>query len=242
MFHTLNLQLMPMKTGVVKSSSVEGYLKTENVMLWHHIENFKSNSYDEAVDKIRRGKLDILIADTAIVEYYRANDPDCSLRILGQPVFDDTYAVGMPKEFPLREAMSDLFLEYDNYGFVDMLKKKWFREAYCAQRFRKPTPLSFLSVSGVYLFLVVGFFLALLAQCLEKMCFDSLSSKKKRESSYWKSKGSMFFSQKAYRFVNGISASSYYSMGDADSTDSESRELTKAMRTDLKEPERRSSF
>jgi ionotropic glutamate receptor NMDA 3A len=233
---------MPMKTGVVKSSSVEGYLKTENVMLWHHIENFKSNSYDEAVDKIRRGKLDILIADTAIVEYYRANDPDCSLRILGQPVFDDTYAVGMPKEFPLKEALSDLFLEYDNYGFVDQLKKKWFKEAECAKRYHRATPLSFLSVSGVYIFLITGFFLALLAQCIEKMWFDSLQSQKKQESCYWKCKGSMFWSQKAYRYINGIQGSSYYSMGDADSTDSESRELTKAMRTDLKEPERRSSF
>lgn len=231
-----------MKTGIVRSSSVEGYLKTENVMLWHHVENFKSNSYDEAVDKVKRGKLDVLIADTAILEYYRANDPECSLRILGQPVFDDTYAVGMPKEFPLREALSDLFLEYDNYGLIDQLKKKWFKEAYCAQRMRKPTPLGFASVSGVYLFLLLGFLLALVAQCMEKTWFDSLQSKKKHESSFWRSKRSMFVSQRAYRFINGISTSSYYSMGDAESTESESRELTKAMSTGLKEPERRSSF
>lgn len=233
---------MPMRTGVVKSTSVEGYLKTENVMLWHHIENFKSNSYDEAIDKIRKGKLDILIGDTAVLEYYKANDPDCSLRILGQPIFDDTYAVGMPKEFPLRDALSDLFLEYDNYGFVDELRKKWFKENYCGQRIRRATPLTFMSVAGVYIFLTAGFLLALFAMCFERSWFNSIQSQKKEESCFWKNKGSMFFSQKFYRYVNGLDVSSSYAVTDGDSIDSESRELTKAMKTDLKEPERRSSF
>ena len=221
--------LMPMRTGVVKSSSSEGYLRTENVMLWHHIENFKVNSIEEGVDKVKKGKLDILIADTAILDYYRANDEKCGLRILGQPIFDDTYAVGMPKEFPLRDALSDLFMEYSNYGFVDQLKKKWFREAPCASRTRKPTALTFLSVSGLYLFLVVGFFLSLLGVLVERMIFSSLPEKKKEEGCFWKSSVGMFFSQKVYRYVNGIDSTTFYTR-EYDS-DEETHELTKAMTT-----------
>lgn len=230
--------LMPMKTGVVKSSSVESYLRTENVMLWHHIENYKVNTIEEGIEKVTKGKLDLLIGDTAILEYYRANSPDCSLRILGQPIFDDTYAIGMPKEFPLKEALSDLLMEYANYGYVDQLKKKWFLQAECARRTRKPTPLSFLSVSGLYLFLVAGLLVATLVNCFERMIFQSLPGKRKAESSCWKTNTGMFFSQKIYRYVNGIDSN--YSIRDGDSTDSESKELTKAMKTDTKE--RRSSF
>lgn len=47
------LQLMPMRTGVVRSSSAEGYLRTENVMLWHHIENYRVNSVEEGIDRLR---------------------------------------------------------------------------------------------------------------------------------------------------------------------------------------------
>lgn len=198
-------------------------------MLWHHIENYKVNSIAEGVEKVRKGKLDILIADTALLEYYRANDDKCSLRLLGQPIFDDTYAVGMPKEFPLRDALSDLFMEYSNYGFVDQLKMKAYREAECASRIRKPTPLSFLSVSGIFLFLLIGALLSLIAVLFERMVFNSLPAKKKEENCFWRSCLGMFFSQKVYRYINGIDSASFY-LKDWD-TDSETQELTKAMTT-----------
>ena len=50
----------------------------------------------------RNNKLDVLIGDTAILDYYRANDPGCNLRLLGDSIFDDAYAIGMQKGFPFR--------------------------------------------------------------------------------------------------------------------------------------------
>ncbi|OTF81137.1 hypothetical protein BLA29_011828 [Euroglyphus maynei] len=47
-------------------------------------------------------KLEVLIGDTAILDYYRANDPGCNLRLLGDSIFDDAYAIGMQKGFPFR--------------------------------------------------------------------------------------------------------------------------------------------
>lgn len=50
----------------------------------------------------RARKLDVLIGDTAILDYFRANDPGCNLNLLGDSIFDDAYAVAMHKGFPLK--------------------------------------------------------------------------------------------------------------------------------------------
>lgn len=51
---------------------------------------------------LRARKLDVLIGDTAILDYFRANDPGCNLNLLGDSIFDDAYAVAMHKGFPLK--------------------------------------------------------------------------------------------------------------------------------------------
>jgi hypothetical protein len=50
--------------------------------------------------------LDVLIGDTAILDYFRANDPGCHLNLLGDAIFDDAYAVAMQKGFPLKVQLS----------------------------------------------------------------------------------------------------------------------------------------
>lgn len=50
----------------------------------------------------RNGSLDILIADTPILDYYRATDHKCKLQKVGDSINDDTYAIGMMKGFPLK--------------------------------------------------------------------------------------------------------------------------------------------
>ena len=51
---------------------------------------------------LRSRQLDVLIGDTAILDYFRANDPGCNLNLLGDSIFDDAYAVAMQKGFPLK--------------------------------------------------------------------------------------------------------------------------------------------
>ncbi|UYV76114.1 hypothetical protein LAZ67_13002577, partial [Cordylochernes scorpioides] len=65
------------------------------------------NSWDseDAVDILEgglRGDLDVLIGDTAILDFYRGNDPGCNLHLLGEAIFDDSYAIGMQKGLPLK--------------------------------------------------------------------------------------------------------------------------------------------
>lgn len=39
------------------------------------------------------------MADSAILDYYRATDQGCSLRRIGETYVEDTYAIGMTKGF-----------------------------------------------------------------------------------------------------------------------------------------------
>lgn len=50
----------------------------------------------------RNGSLDLLIADTPILDYYRATDHGCKLQRIGDTINEDTYAIGMAKGFPLK--------------------------------------------------------------------------------------------------------------------------------------------
>ena len=49
----------------------------------------------------RDGRLDLLIGDTPILDYYRANDPGCTLRTV-DVIEEDNYAVGMTKGLHLQ--------------------------------------------------------------------------------------------------------------------------------------------
>ena len=60
----------------------------------------------------RDGRLDLLIGDTPILDYYRANDPGCTLRTV-DVIEEDNYAVGMTKGLRLQvktNLHSNLFL------------------------------------------------------------------------------------------------------------------------------------
>lgn len=43
------------------------------------------------------------MADSAILDYYRATDQGCSLRRIGETYVEDTYAIGMTKGFVLSQ-------------------------------------------------------------------------------------------------------------------------------------------
>lgn len=51
----------------------------------------------------RNGTLDLLIADSPVLDYYRATDHGCKLQRIGDhPLAEDAYAIGMAKGFPLK--------------------------------------------------------------------------------------------------------------------------------------------
>lgn len=63
---------------------------------------FSLENVEDGIYKLRNGSLDILIADTPILDYYRATDHGCKLQKIGDTINEDTYAIGMSKGFPLK--------------------------------------------------------------------------------------------------------------------------------------------
>lgn len=59
--------------------------------------------------------MDILIADTPILDYYRATDHGCKLQKVGDTINEDTYAIGMMKGFPLKVNFITAFLFYISF-------------------------------------------------------------------------------------------------------------------------------
>ncbi|GFU58509.1 transposable element Tcb2 transposase [Trichonephila clavipes] len=96
------IALLNQRTGTAKGSAAESYIYAQNPQLWQHIQKYGFADLEEGLDKLRRGELGVLIGDTVVLDYFRGNDPGCSLQLLGQSIFDDAYAVGMQKGFRLK--------------------------------------------------------------------------------------------------------------------------------------------
>lgn len=96
------LQLLSQKVGAPRASAAEYYVQRANRLLWEHMRKYSLNDVEEGIDRLRNGSLDILIADTPILDYYRATDHGCKLQKIGDTINEDTYAIGMTKGFPLK--------------------------------------------------------------------------------------------------------------------------------------------
>ena len=80
----------------------------------------------EGIERLRNGSLDILVADTPILDYYRATDNGCSLQKDAAHIMDDdTYAIALSKGHPLTESISKVIANYTSNGFLDILQEKW---------------------------------------------------------------------------------------------------------------------
>lgn len=96
------LKLLSQKVGTPRASASEFYVQKANRLLWDHMKKFALEDVEDGIAKLRNGSLDILIADTPILDYYRATDHGCKLQKIGDTINEDTYAIGMTKGFPLK--------------------------------------------------------------------------------------------------------------------------------------------
>ncbi|KAL3243367.1 hypothetical protein MRX96_020580 [Rhipicephalus microplus] len=208
-FH--DTSLLSQRTGTARGTAAEGYVFAENKRLWEHIQRFGVPTLEDGLESLRSGALDVLIGDTAVLNYYRANEPSCRLRLLGDSIFDDAYAVGMTRGFPLAQGISELVLRYNALGYLDQLHSKWYGRAPCLQdgllqRLDKPLPLGVRAVAGLFLMLLVGLLAGSLVLIIEHLVFRyALPGLRARSRNcFWKSPNLMFFSQKLYRFINTV--------------------------------------
>merc|ERR1712071_566804 len=93
---------------------------------------------EEGVARLRDGRLDLLIGDTPILDYYRANDPGCTLRTV-DVIEEDNYAVGMSKGLRLQVSISSLISSYSTSGYLDSCEASG--TALCLVTARPTTPI-----------------------------------------------------------------------------------------------------
>ncbi|CAH1154324.1 unnamed protein product [Phaedon cochleariae] len=202
--------LLSQKVGAPRSSAAEYYVQKANQVLWQHIRKYSLGNIDEGVEKLRNGSLDILIADTPILDYYRATDHGCKLQKIGDDAInEDTYAIGMAKGFPLKDSISAVIAKYSSNGYMDILQEKWYGGLPCfklATDIAQPRPLGVAAVTGVFILLGVGIALGLLILLVEHLFFRYTLPmlRDKPKGSVWRSRNIMFFSQKLYRFINCV--------------------------------------
>lgn len=179
---------------------------------------YSLSDVEEGVEKLRNGTLDILIADTPILDYYRATDNGCRLQKIGDTINEDTYAVALSKGHPLKESISRAIANYTSNGLLDILQEKWYGGLPCIRGREgrdngldpeaggQPRPLGVASVAGVFCLLGLGVVLGAVILAGEHLFYRyTLPRLRNRPaSSIWHSRNVMFFSQKLYRFINCV--------------------------------------
>ncbi|XP_071050043.1 uncharacterized protein [Onthophagus taurus] len=201
--------LLSQRVGAPKASAAEYYIQRANKMVWEHMYKYSLDSIEDGLDRLRNGSLDIVIADTPILDYYRATDHGCKLQKIGDAINEDTYAIGMVKGFPLKDSISAVLAKYSSNGYMDILQEKWYGALPCfklATEIAQPRPLGVAAVTGVFILLGVGVILGCIILLVEHLFFKYTLPllRDKPKGSIWRSRNIMFFSQKLYRFINCV--------------------------------------
>ncbi|XP_065352819.1 glutamate receptor ionotropic, NMDA 3A-like isoform X2 [Cloeon dipterum] len=201
--------LLSQRVGSARSSVSEYYVQTSNQPLWEHMQQYTLRNLEEGVHRLRNGSLDMLIGDTPVLDYYRANDPGCKLQAYGDPISHDMYAIGTNKGFPLKDSISAVIAKYASNGYLDILQEKWYGGLPCFRlenNMVQPRPLGVTAVAGVFLLLGLGMLVGLLILIVEHVFYRNFlpSLRSKPKGTVWRSRNVMFFSQKLYRFINCV--------------------------------------
>ncbi|KAG7212509.1 hypothetical protein KM043_012819 [Ampulex compressa] len=210
--------LLSQKVGAPRASAAEYYVQKAYPQLWSHMAQYSLSNVAEGVESLRNGSLDILIADTPILDYYRAIDDGCRLQKIGDTINEDTYAIALTKGHPLKESISKVIANYTSNGLLDILQEKWYGGLPCIRGREgmeaglepepggQPRPLGVAYVAGVFCLLGMGVVLGAIILAGEHLFYKyTLPRLRHRpEDSIWRSRNVMFFSQKLYRFINCV--------------------------------------
>ncbi|XP_052738433.1 uncharacterized protein LOC112043698 isoform X1 [Bicyclus anynana] len=202
---------LSLRVGTAKSSVAEYYVRRHNPHLAQQMRRYALQDIEEGIQRLRNGTLDLLIADTTVLDYYRATDHGCKLQRVGDHALtQDTYAIGMAKGFPLKDSISAVIAKYSSNGYMDILTEKWYGALPCFKLSPdygiQPKPLGVAAVAGVFILLGVGMIVGCLILILEHLFYKYTLPvlRHQPKGTIWRSRNIMFFSQKLYRFINCV--------------------------------------
>ncbi|XP_055628546.1 uncharacterized protein LOC129769999 isoform X2 [Toxorhynchites rutilus septentrionalis] len=199
--------LLKHRVGAPYATAAESYIQRNDAILWEHMKKYQLMSIQEGIERLKNGTIDLLMADSPILDYYRATDQGCSFQRVGDTYVDNAYAIGMSKGFPLKETISALISKYSSDGYLDILTEKWYGGLSCYKMDREivqPRPLGVAAVAGVFILLGLGMILGLVILLFEHLFYKYTLPILRHQPSntIWRSRNIMFFSQKLYRFIN----------------------------------------
>ncbi|XP_075970664.1 uncharacterized protein LOC142973031 isoform X2 [Anticarsia gemmatalis] len=201
---------LSLKVGTAKSSVAEYYIQRNYPALAQHMRRYALQDIEEGIQRLRNGTLDLLVADTPVLDYYRATDHGCKLQRINDHPLADAYAIGMAKGFPLKDSISAVIAKYSSNGYMDILTEKWYGGLPCFKLSPdygiQPKPLGIAAVAGVFILLLVGVVVGCLILILEHLFYKYTLPvlRHQPKGTIWRSRNIMFFSQKLYRFINCV--------------------------------------
>ncbi|GAB1605407.1 glutamate receptor ionotropic, NMDA 1 isoform X2 [Argonauta hians] len=146
------------KYATVKKSAVEMYFKrqVELSTMYRTMETRNYNTAEEAIEDVRKGKLQAFIWDSSRLEFEAAND--CELVTAGELFGRSGYGIGLRKHSPWTQEISLSILSFHESGFMEDLDSKWIlvESHNCPERDSSPATLGLTNMAGVFMMVAGG--------------------------------------------------------------------------------------
>ena len=107
-------------------------------------------------------QLDVLIDDYNTLVYIASQDPDCSLRVLGEPFFKSAYAIALQRNSTWTSIFTHKLLQYEKYGTFLELAHRWMKTS-CGGNEENENFMNFNSFHRMTAYDVSGMFVVLAA-------------------------------------------------------------------------------
>lgn len=72
-------------------------------------------------------EIDVLVGDYNTVVYLAAQDPDCSLRVIGEPFFKSGYGIALQKNSTWTSIFTQKILQYEKFDTFLELAHRWMK-------------------------------------------------------------------------------------------------------------------
>ncbi|XP_077981412.1 glutamate receptor ionotropic, NMDA 3A-like [Glandiceps talaboti] len=157
-------------TATIKSSSPESFLWRSYPELAQKISKHAVNSTQTGIQKLKNGKLDAFIWDSAVLDYQISSDPKCELKLVGKRFASEGYGIGLEKNSILTHEVSQHIYKYFSSGYLEQLHRQWYNTAGCSKQAKGMTGESTLDLShfiGVFILLCTGIIIATVTLGLE---------------------------------------------------------------------------
>ncbi|KAK4475916.1 hypothetical protein MN116_001159 [Schistosoma mekongi] len=166
------------KYGTLKSGSSRDFFRTSSLPTFKKMGEFMDKYPDATVSTTQEGIERVLQGNYAFIlestwnEYYAQRD--CRLTQVGTLLDSKGYGIGFPQGSPWRDPVSKSILKLQNAQILAKLKRIWWNEfnitepcSLLRESGKAPSPLGVEQVGGVFIVLLIGFFMGFAVSIIE---------------------------------------------------------------------------